>query len=64
MLGAMGLLPLAHATGGHWLIDVGIYLGPFVAIVSVVLITDRRRQRREAREDGPDAPADGAQAAE
>ena len=41
---------VAHATGGHWLIDVGIYLGPFIAIVTVVLVTDRRRQRREARE--------------
>jgi hypothetical protein len=59
----MDVLPLAHGTG-HWVIDIGIYLGPFLAIVSVVMITDRRRQRREAREGGPDAPADGAQAAE
>ena len=45
----MSLAPLAHGTG-HWLIDIGIYLGPFLAVVSVVLVTDRRRQRREARE--------------
>jgi hypothetical protein len=54
---------LAHATGGHWLIDVGIYLGPFLAIVTVVLVTDRRRQRREARE-AAESPADRARAAE
>jgi len=46
----MDLLPLAHGTG-HWVIDIGIYLGPFLTIVAVVMVTDRRRQRREAAED-------------
>ena len=49
---------LAHAAGGHWLVDVGIYLGPFLSIIVVVLITDRRRRRREERE----AAARGASA--
>lgn len=41
---------LAHTAGGHWLLDVGIYLGPFLSILAVVLFTDRRRRKREARE--------------
>ena len=41
---------LAHAAGGHWAIDVGIYLGPFITIIAVVLVTDRRRRKREEQE--------------
>ena len=48
---------LAHAAGGHWLVDVAIYLGPFVSIIAVVLFTDRRRRKREQR-----AAAEGASA--
>jgi hypothetical protein len=40
---------LAHAAGGHWIVEVGIYLGPFLSIAAVVLFTDRRRRRREQR---------------
>jgi hypothetical protein len=57
----MDVLPLAHGTG-HWVIDIGIYLGPFLAIVSVVMVTDRRRQRREAAEEAAEAPAKGTPA--
>lgn len=57
----MDLLPLAHGTG-HWVIDIGIYLGPFLTIVAVVMITDRRRQRREAAEGGADVSGEGAPA--
>lgn len=38
---------IAHAAGGHWLVEVGIYLGPFIAVVAVVLVSDRRRRKRE-----------------
>ncbi len=38
---------LAHAAGGHWLVEVGIYLGPFLAVVGVVLFSERRRRKRE-----------------
>jgi hypothetical protein len=41
---------VAHGAGGHWIIDVGIYLGPFLSILVVVLVTDRRRRKREERE--------------
>ena len=51
---------LAHSAGGHWLIDVGIYLGPFISIVAVVLVTDRRRRRREQRAAAEGAPAEGS----
>ena len=56
----MDLLTLAHGTG-HWVVDIGIYLGPFLTIVAVVMITDRRRQRREAAE-GADVPGEGTPA--
>ncbi len=46
----MHALPPAHAAGGHWLIDLGIYLGPFLTIAAVLLVSDRRRRRREAGE--------------
>jgi hypothetical protein len=50
---------LAHAAGGHWIVEVGIYLGPFVSIIAVVLITDRRRRKRE-RAASEGAPAEGS----
>lgn len=46
----MELLPLGHGAGGHWAIDLGIYLGPFFSIIAVVLFTDRRRRKREEAE--------------
>jgi hypothetical protein len=58
----MDLLPLAHGTG-HWVIDIGIYLGPFLTIVAVVMVTDRRRQRREAEEAGSDVRGEPAEQA-
>ena len=39
---------IAHGAGGHWIVDLGIYLGPLLTIVGVVLLSDRRRRRREA----------------
>jgi hypothetical protein len=51
---------LAHAAGGHWIIDILIYLGPFVSIIAVVLITDRRRRKREQEEASEGAPAEGS----
>jgi hypothetical protein len=56
---SMDLLQLAHGTG-HWLIDIGIYLGPFLSIIAVVLFTDRRRRKREEREAAEGAPVEGA----
>ena len=53
---------LAHGAGGHWLIDIGIYLGPFLTILAVVLFTDRRRRRLEEREVAEGAPAEEAPA--
>ena len=57
----MELLPLAHGTGGHWLVDIGIYLGPFLSIIGVVLFTDRRRRKEEekaaAQANAPGEPA-------
>ena len=56
----MDFAPLAHGTG-HWLVDIGIYLGPFISIIAVVLFTDRRRRRQEAKEEAAKvAPVDGA----
>ncbi|HEX8743932.1 MAG TPA: hypothetical protein VF712_12425 [Thermoleophilaceae bacterium] len=58
----MDVMPLAHGTG-HWAVDIGIYLGPFLSIIAVVMFTDRRRRRQEEREAAADAaPADGAPA--
>ena len=54
----MDLALLAHAAGGHWLVDIGIYLGPLITIVAVVLVTDRRRRRREQREAAEARPAE------
>ena len=51
---------LAHGAGGHWLIDVGIYLGPFLSIIAVVLFTDRRRRRREQQAGAEGAHAEGS----
>ena len=51
---------VAHAAGGHWLVDVGIYLGPFLSILAVVLVTDRRRRKREEREGAEGAPVEEA----
>ena len=51
---------LAHGAGGHWIIDVGIYLGPFISIVAVVLVTDRRRRKREQQAAAEGAPAEGS----
>ena len=52
--------PLAHAAGGHWLLDAGIYLGPFISIIAVVLFTDRRRRKREQRAATVGTPAEGS----
>jgi hypothetical protein len=53
---------LAHGAGGHWIIDVGIYLGPFLSILAVVLFTDRRRRKREEQEAAEGAPVEEATA--
>lgn len=45
----MDLTPLAHGAG-HWVADVGIYLGPFLSIIGVVMFTDRRRRKQEERQ--------------
>ncbi len=45
----MDITPLAHGTG-HWVVDIGIYLGPFLSIIGVVMFTDRRRRKQEERE--------------
>ena len=49
----------AHGAGGHWIIDVGIYLGPFLSIVAVVMFTDRRRRKREQQAAAEGAAAEG-----
>lgn len=60
MLRTMDLAPLAHGTG-HWLIDIGIYLGPFLTIIAVVLLTDRRRRKQEAKAEAANVSSvDGA----
>jgi hypothetical protein len=51
---------LAHGAGGHWIVDVAIYLGPFLSIVGVVMFTDRRRRKREQRAAAEGAPAEGS----
>jgi hypothetical protein len=45
----------AHA--GHWLVDIGIYLGPLIVIALGLFIADRRerRRRRREREGGSEA---------
>ena len=53
---------VAHGAGGHWIIDIGIYLGPFLSILVVVLFTDRQRRKREAREAAEGAPVEEASA--
>ncbi len=53
---------LAHGAGGHWLIDIGIYLGPFLSILLVVVFTDRRRRKREEQEAAEGKPVEGATA--
>jgi hypothetical protein len=55
-------LPLAHTAGGHWVIDLMIYLGPFFSIIAVVMFTDRRRKRMERQEAAEGAPSEGAAA--
>ena len=58
----MDLAPLAHGTG-HWVVDIGIYLGPFLSIIAVVMFTDRRRRKQEAKEAAAKVAAvDGATA--
>jgi hypothetical protein len=55
------MLVLAHGDGGHWVIDILIYLGPFLSIIGVVLFTDRRRRKREEQQASADgAPAEGS----
>ena len=55
------MTPLAHAAGGHWLIDFA-YLAPVIVIVvwiSVKALLDRRRADAEvtpAREPAGPAP--------
>jgi hypothetical protein len=51
---------LAHGAGGHWIIDLLIYLGPFISIIAVVLITDRRRRKRERESGAEGAHAEGS----
>jgi hypothetical protein len=53
------MLPLAHGEGGHWVIDVLIYLGPFLSIILVVMFTDRRRRKREEKAAAEGVPAEG-----
>lgn len=53
---------LAHGAGGHWILDIAIYLGPFLSILAVVLFTDRRRRKREEREAAEGAPVEEATA--
>ena len=48
----MHLTVLAHGAGGHWVVDLAIYLGPLLTIVGVVLLSDRRRRRRERQAEG------------
>lgn len=52
---------VAHGSG-HWVIDIGIYLGPFLSILVVVLFTDRRRRKREEREAAERGPVEEAAA--
>jgi hypothetical protein len=54
------MLLLAHGAGGHWIIDIGIYLGPFLSIIGVVLFTDHRRRKRERQAAAEGAPAEGS----
>ena len=61
MLRTMDFAPLAHGTG-HWLVDIGIYLGPFLSIIAVVLFSDRRRRRQEEKAAADGAPGEGAAA--
>jgi hypothetical protein len=49
---------IAHAAGGHWIVDLAIYLGPFFSIIAVVIFTDRRRKRMERREAAEGAAAE------
>ena len=51
-------LTLAHGTG-HWVVDIGIYLGPFLSIIAVVMFSDRRRRKQEAREAPERPPVEG-----
>jgi hypothetical protein len=57
----MDLALLAHGTS-HWAVDIGIYLGPFLSIIAVVMVTDRRRRKQEEREAADEAPVEGAAA--
>jgi hypothetical protein len=57
----MDIAPLAHGTG-HWAVDIGIYLGPFLSIIAVVLFTDRRRRKQEEKAAAEAAPGGGAAA--
>ena len=54
----MDFVPVAHGAGGHWLIDLGIYLGPFLTIIAVVFFTDQRRRKREEAEAAGERSAD------
>lgn len=51
---------LAHGAGGHWIVDIGIYLGPLLSIAGVVLFTDWRRRKREQRAAAEGTPAEGS----
>ena len=52
-------IPLAHL--GHVLIDLPVFMGPVVALVTWLLIVTRRDRRREGSErPGPGPRADGA----
>ena len=57
----MDFAPLAHGTG-HWVVDIGIYLGPFLSIIAVVMFTDRRRRKQEEREAAERSCVEGATA--
>lgn len=58
----MDALQIAHGSSGHWTIDIGIYLGPFLSIIAVVLFTDRRRRKQEEREAADSSSAESAPA--
>ena len=51
---------LAHGDGGHWVIDILIYLGPFLSIIGVVMVTDRRRRKREQQAGREGAAVEGS----
>lgn len=48
-----GSVVLAHLAGGHWMIDLGTYLVPFLLILGLLKWSDRRAARRAEVEGVP-----------